>query len=388
MPAEVYFGSARQRQLRRDETLPAKLDRIIDLLHIRDRVKGELVAVKMHLGSHIGYSTIHPLFVRKVVQAVKDGGGQPFVTDTPNAVLTAYERGYTPETLGCPILPAAGVRETYYRTTHDPYKSIDTWKIAGQVADATFLIDFAHAKGHPACSYGGVFKNLALGCLIGELRHQLHDLCHYDQYWFPELCPDPAVRTAIIASCPQKAIVPDKENPDGLHLHFDQCNGCERCLTVAPAGSWKIQPENFASFQMGMAMSTKQTLRTFAKEKQVFLNLATQITPVCDCFGMTTISILPDVGIFGGNDICAIEQATLDALGKLQLIEENVPESFTVQKELPHPLQQLHGKHKDPYLIVKYGVELGLGTNEYTLLDVMEQTTAAPGESHISAAHM
>ena len=101
MSAIVYFGSARQSQLMPEETLPAKLDRIIDKLNIRDRVKGETVAIKMHLGGNIGYSTVHPVFVRKVVQAVKDGGGKPFVCDLSGSVHTAYTRGYTAETVGC-----------------------------------------------------------------------------------------------------------------------------------------------------------------------------------------------------------------------------------------------------------------------------------------------
>lgn len=81
MPAQVFFGSPRQSRLDAKETLPAKLDLILERLHLRERVKGEMVAIKMHTGNNIGYSTVHPVFVRKVVQAIKDGGGKPFVTD-------------------------------------------------------------------------------------------------------------------------------------------------------------------------------------------------------------------------------------------------------------------------------------------------------------------
>jgi len=81
MPSQVYFGSARQARLEAKETLPAKLDLILDRLHLRDRVRGERVLIKMHTSNNIGYSTIHPVFVRKVVQAIKDGGGKPFVAD-------------------------------------------------------------------------------------------------------------------------------------------------------------------------------------------------------------------------------------------------------------------------------------------------------------------
>jgi uncharacterized Fe-S center protein len=75
MSSIVYYGSPRQAQLKAEETLPAKLDLIIEKLKIRERVKDETVALKLHLGNNIGYSVIHPVFVRKIVQAVKEGVG-------------------------------------------------------------------------------------------------------------------------------------------------------------------------------------------------------------------------------------------------------------------------------------------------------------------------
>ena len=72
MVSSIYYGSPRQAQLKAEETLPAKLDLIIEQLNIRERVKDEQVAIKLHLGNNVGYSVIHPVFVRKVVQAVKD----------------------------------------------------------------------------------------------------------------------------------------------------------------------------------------------------------------------------------------------------------------------------------------------------------------------------
>ncbi len=114
MHSQVFFGSPRQARLDAKETLPAKLDLILDRLHLRDRVKGETVAIKMHTGNNIGYSTVHPVFVRKVVQAVKSGGGTPFVADVNWDVRGAEERGYSLETLGCPVYPAGGPDEKYF----------------------------------------------------------------------------------------------------------------------------------------------------------------------------------------------------------------------------------------------------------------------------------
>lgn len=389
MASKVFFGGARQSRLSAEETLPMKLDRIIDALHLRDRVQGETVAIKMHLGGNVGYSTVHPVFVRRIVQAVKDGGGKPFVTDSSGSAMTAAQRGYTAETLGCPIYPVAGPDEKYYYTHTRPYKNIQEWGLGGMIQDATFLIDLAHVKGHPTCGFGGAFKNLALGCMIWPTRSAIHDTMHYDRYWFKELCPDAATRQAIIESCPFGALVEDKENPEEIHIHFDNCNQCGRCLQVAPPGSLKIDPVNFASFQEANAIAVSLVLSTFEPGKAVFFNIATHMTPVCDCFGFTGAAILPDVGVFGSDDIVALEQATLDVIGRYRLIEENVPLSMEVHTRQGHPFQWLHGPYKNPYLVVEYGEKLGLGTREYELIDVMplEQIERRPLE-YIAAAHM
>jgi uncharacterized Fe-S center protein len=373
----VYFGSARQARLEAKETLPAKLDLIIEKLGVRDRVKGETVAIKMHTGNNLGYSTVHPVFVRKVVQAVKDGGGKPFVTDVNWDARGAEERGYSSETIGCPVFPTAGPDEKYFYSHHRPYKNIQNWKVAGMIQDATFLINLAHAKGHPSCGYGAAFKNLALGCMIGETRGAMHDAMHFDQYWWAERCPDAETRQRIVDVCPHDGIVIDRDNPEELHLHPEQCNQCGRCLQVAPPGSLKIDPVNFHTFQEACAISTAITLSTFESGKATHLTIATHMTPVCDCFGFTSMPILPDAGVFGSDDIVAIDQAALDVIGRTHLIEENIPTSMEVHTREGHPLRWLHGPHKDPYKICEYGEQLGLGSRQYELIDVLpvEQVT-------------
>jgi hypothetical protein len=371
MKRTVFFATAKQAWLGAEETLPCKLDLIFERLKIRERVKGERVAIKMHLGGHVGYSTVHPVFVRRVVKAVLDGGGKPFVTDTSGAVATAYERGYTRETLGCPIYPAAGPDDKYFYTYKRTYKNVREWGLAGEIQDATFLIDLAHVKGHPSCSYGGAIKNLALGTMITATRSAMHDTNHYDPYWFPEKCPDKSMMDKIIKSCPFGALVRDKKDDRRLHLHAEPCNQCGRCLKVAPEGSLKIDPITFRSFMEACAVSTKICLDTFDREKTVFINIANQITAVCDCFGFTGPAILNDLGILGSNDIVAIDKATLDLLAPFKLIEENVSSVFELQPSAPHPFAQVHGPYKNPYIVVEECEKLGLGTRDYELVDVL-----------------
>ena len=371
MPSKVFFGTAHQSRLEAKETLPAKLDLILDQLNIRQRVKDEMVVIKMHTGNNIGYSTIHPVFVRRVVQAVRDGGGKPFIADVNWDVAGAETRGYTQETIGCPIFPAAGPNEKYFYEFEKPFKSIQKWKLAGMIRDATFLINFSHVKGHPSCGFGAAFKNLALGCMAGETRGDMHRAMHYDQYWFPEKCPDAETIKQIAASCPFEAIVEDKEKPGQMHLHMEQCNQCGRCLKVAPPGSLKIDAANFHSFQEACAISASITLSTFDSKKITHLSLATHMTPVCDCFGFTSMPILPDVGIFGSDDIIAVERAVLDATAGMRLMTENLPLVMEVTSSQGHPFQQLHGPLKDPYLVTEYGEKLGLGSRDYELVDVL-----------------
>ncbi len=387
MASIVYYGSPRQARWEAKETLPAKLDQILTRLNLRERVKGETVAIKLHLGNNMGYSTIHPVFVRRVVEAVKEGGGHPFITDLSWDTRASETRGYTAETLGCPIYPTAGINDRYSYAIERLYKGITHWKVGGMIHDASFLVNFAHAKGHPSCGYGGAVKNLALGCMITETRRAMHDVNHYNPYWFPEKCPDEETRRKIIAACPFGALVEDKNQAGGIHLHYEPCNQCLRCLKVAPPGSLKINPENFYAFQEACAISTAVTLSTFEPDKAVHLVLATQITPLCDCFGFTSMPILPDAGIFGSDDIVAVEQAVLDVTGQSKLIEENIPTTMEVHCREGHPFAQLHGPYKDPYKITEYTEALGLGSRKYELVDVLPvEKFARPSLGYVSAS--
>ena len=66
--AKVYFGSVAVTKPSAPSTLPGNLPKLCS---------GDWVPVKMHLGGGLGYSTVHPLLVRMVTEAVRDAGGKP-----------------------------------------------------------------------------------------------------------------------------------------------------------------------------------------------------------------------------------------------------------------------------------------------------------------------
>jgi uncharacterized Fe-S center protein len=102
MPSPVYFAGINADKLEPGSTLPAKFLRLLDRCPLAEMVRGRTVAVKMHLGGELGYTTIHPLFTRLLVQRIKEAGGKPFVTDLCSAIPTAKDRGYTEETVARP----------------------------------------------------------------------------------------------------------------------------------------------------------------------------------------------------------------------------------------------------------------------------------------------
>jgi len=98
-----------------------------------------------------------------------------------------------------------------------------------------------------------------------------------------------------------------------------------------------------------------------------YINVLTQITALCDCWGMTTPSLVPDIGIMASDDIVAIERASIDAIKMENLIKEGVPAGMELSGE-GHLFQQLHGKN--PYVQLDKLEEVGLGTQDYELVTV------------------
>lgn len=91
----------------------------------------------MHLGGGTGFTTIHPFLVRKLVEHVRLAGAKEvFVTDSPGAVRTAVDRGYTAEVLGCPILSNTGTadRYVYPKSIVPPHKTLAQVNVAGELA--------------------------------------------------------------------------------------------------------------------------------------------------------------------------------------------------------------------------------------------------------------
>lgn len=355
----VLFSSVKYDKYDSSVTLPAKFERLIDKLNLEDVVKGKWTAIKMHLGRGIGYTTIHPLFVKILVDKLKSYGAKVYITD--QEVNGAKNRGYTEDFLGVTIVPVCGTMGKYFYEKSVDYKTFKNVDVGGNIADAEVMIDLSHVKGHGACGYGGACKNIAMGCVTDRTRQQIHGL-EGGISWNEELCSHCGL---CVSNCNHKANSFDKN--DKYTVFFHHCTFCHHCVKVCPTGAITKTSNDYENFQTGMAICTDEVLKTFEPGHVFYINFLTNITALCDCWGLTTPALVPDIGIMASADIVSIERACIDAIKVENLISDGIPTGFELGNE-GHLFQRLHGK--DPFIQLEQLEKRGLGTQEYTIEEV------------------
>lgn len=361
MSSEVFFSSMAFSKYNPDETLPAKFERMLKASGIAENLKGKKVAIKIHVGAGLTFSTIPPVFLRILARFVHESGGECFFTDHYVASRHPEHRGYTAENLGAPVLDDCGYFGKYFYTKEVDYKSFHHVDIAGLIHDADFLIDFSHVKGHGSCGMGGACKNIAMGCVTDRTRHQIHSL-EGGLEWDADACLHCG---ECITNCNHGA---NSFDENGVYqINYHNCTVCQHCVKVCPTNAIKMTDGRFSDFQKGMAICTKTVLDTFEPQNIFFINLLTQITAVCDCWGMTTPALVPDIGIMASRDIAAIEKATLDAIKIEDLIPQGLPAGTQLSGK-GHLFEQLHGK--DPFVQIKHLEDEGLGTGDYYITKI------------------
>jgi uncharacterized Fe-S center protein len=358
----VRFASAHVARLDRNATLPAKFGRLLDAAGVGDRYKGMRVAIKMHVGGDIGFYTIHPLFVRMLVDAVRRSGGSPYLVDGSFSTDAAVARGYTPEVVGCRVVGAAGEHDRYLYARATGVEGLPKIELCGNVVDADALIVLSHGKGHGHTGFGGAVKNIGMGCVSYATRGWIHGLMAGHFAWNSAVCTH---CRQCIGGCPTGAI--RFNDGDELVISEHHCRFCMHCVRSCPTEALTMdQPvEKFRLFQAGMAAVVKETLASFDPGAVTFVTVLLNITPLCDCWGFSTPPLVPDIGIMQSDDIVAIEQASLDMVKPEHLILGNVPEQMLPLGEEGHLFERLHGK--DPYEQVRQCAAVGLGSTDYTI---------------------
>lgn len=267
------------------------------------------IAVKLHVGDADSYTTVHPQFVRALVDRFAGRSTFLYVVDEHRAARTAWKRGYGVESLGAPVYPISGVVDRYLeeRPVHDsPY--FDSVEVAGMVAHADGLIVVSHAKGHASAGFGASIKNIGIGCVSQRTRNHIHTFEGHDNWRLDVLESAPRPHEALAAGVAR-----------GRH------------------------------FSAALARSTYEVLRHFDPAKVLCLNVALNVHPYCDCWGLSSPAFVPDIGLFLGNDPADVDEAALTAVEEAPFVGAALP-PFLVpadadSTESGHRLERIHGKN-------------------------------------------
>lgn len=198
--SKVYFTDFRCRP---DEGRADKLRRLIKAAGI-DKIDmdGKFVAIKMHFGELGNMSFLRPNYARAVVDVVKQLGGKPFLTDCntlypgsrKNAIehlYCAWENGFTPLTVGCPVIIGDGLKGTDdIEVPVEGGEYVKAAKIGRAVMDADVFISLTHFKGHEMAGFGGAIKNIGMGCGSRAGKKEQH--CNGKPVIDQEACADAA----------------------------------------------------------------------------------------------------------------------------------------------------------------------------------------------------
>ena len=378
--AKVFYTDFRTAAF--GESMPAKLKRLARRAGIADiDMDGKFVAIKMHFGELGNISYLRPNYAKAVVDLVKELGGKPFLTDCntmypgfrKNALEhleCAWENGFTPLTVGCPVIIGDGLKGTDDIAV--PVEGgiyTQEARIGRAIMDADVFISLTHFKGHEMTGFGGAIKNIGMGC--GSRAGKTDQHASGKAMIYEEKCRG---CRRCQRECANGGLVFDAGKRK-MHVDENHCVGCGRCLGACNFDAIDfVQDQALSILNAKMAEYTKAVI---SGRDSFHISLIVDVSPYCDCHPENDAPILPDLGMFASKDPLALDQACVDAC----LAAEPLPNSVLgdhLHEEGFH--QHHHHHHRDHFKNTTpesewetqliHGEKIGLGSRQYELIFV------------------
>jgi uncharacterized Fe-S center protein len=376
MKREVYFADLGAG----GKTILDKLSILLDRTDMKGKIREkDLVAIKLHFGEEGNTAFVRPIFLRRVVERVKEYKGKPFLTDTNTLyrgmrqeaishLTTAYQHGFAYSVIDAPILIADGLRGNSAVNVRIDKPLFKTVSVARDIHMADVLIGVTHFKGHELSGFGGTLKNLGMGCASREGKLSQHSnispqvkekTCNGCKRCLTTCAYDAILMKSLERGVEKKSMV--------ASIDPKKCVGCGECILTCPTGAVQIQwNRTIPLFQKKMVEYAYGAVHK-KKGKALYLNFLTQVSPACDCYGYSDTPIVNDVGILASEDPVAIDQASVDLVNQ---------QSGSHASKLPKNWENGEDKFRALYpevdwsIQLSYAEEIGLGTKEYELIRI------------------
>ena len=371
----VYFTDFRTKAF--GDGLPNKLRKLIRRAGIeRLNMDGKFVAIKMHFGELGNISYLRPNYARAVVDVVKELGGKPFLTDCntlypgsrKNALehlYCAWENGFTPLTVGCPILIGDGLKGTDdIEVPVAGGEYVRAAKIGRAIMDADVFISLTHFKGHEMTGFGGTIKNIGMGCGSRAGKKEQHS--NGQPTIDPEICRG-CMRCQ--RECANGGLEFD-EAARRMRVNTKNCVGCGRCLGACNFDAISFR-DSAALTELNCRMA-EYTKAVVDGRPNFHISLVVDVSPNCDCHGENDAPILPNLGMFASFDPLALDQACVDAcLAAAPLPNSQLSDHMAEKGFIDH---HDHFKNSTPESewrsCLAHAEKIGLGSREYELVVV------------------
>jgi len=377
MISPVFFSDLK---VESGKTLLDKLEVLLDRADLKGKIREkDLVAIKLHFGEKGNTAFVRPIFLRRIVDRVKELKGKPFLTDTNTLytgtrseavshLTTAFQNGFTESVVNAPILIADGLRGNSAMKVRIDKPIFKTVSIAREIYMADALIGVTHFKGHELSGFGGALKNLGMGCSSREGKLSQHSTISPKVKGKTckgcERCLGWCAQEAISMQSPQSGV---ETKQSIAFIDPKKCVGCGECILTCPSGAIQIQWNgSIPIFQKKMVEHAYGAVQK-KKGKALYLSFLTQISPACDCYGYSDTPIVNDIGILSSEDPVAIDQASVDLVNG---------ETGNRSSKLPGAWNPGENKFRAIYpeadwnIQLAYAEEIGLGTREYELIKI------------------
>jgi uncharacterized Fe-S center protein len=353
----------------------------------------DTVAIKLHCGEWNNTAYLRPVYARALADRIKELGGRPFVTDTTTMTygphcsrateldirMTAERNGFTSAALGCPFIVADGWSGTDDVRIDLPEGYIlKEAYVAKAIAHADVLIALTHFKGHPLGVVGGSLKNLGIGAQSQRGKHNVH-LGGHPKYGLgatttfrPERCNGKKCQVwEQCDNCCPYGLFHVKDNT--IEWEREKCAGCMGHINVNTwCGVFDFPRKPLEMFQPAIADACLATVKAVGGNKVGFINMAIDLTPMCDCMGFANTPIVCDLGVLAGRDPVAVDQASLDKVREAHGVPGSLAEDRGVAapgaKKLEAVSPVYPGMSEESQ--IKTGELIGLGSREYELVTI------------------